>query len=84
MFASGTGTKIIELARRIIRLVERRSQIKMLPPDERGVTRFVANVQRMREMLRLDPPLDPLAHLPDPLPPGLRRYGLEAGALAAG
>jgi UDP-glucose 4-epimerase len=82
--ASGTGTKIIDLARRIVRLVEGRSQIKMLPPDERGVTRFVANVQRMREMLRLDPPLDPLAHLPDLLPPGLRRFGLDAGSLAAG
>ncbi len=62
--ASGTGTKIIDLARRIVRLADGRSQIKVLPRDDRAVTRFVANVDRMRQMLRLEPPLDPLAHLP--------------------
>jgi hypothetical protein len=29
------------------------------------VTRFVANVDRMRQLLDLDPPLDPLANLSD-------------------
>jgi UDP-glucose 4-epimerase len=82
--ASGTGTRIIDLARRIVRLVDGRSQIKILPPDERGVTRFVASVERMREMLRLDPPLDPLAHLPRLLPSPAGGGSPEANALAAG
>ncbi len=63
--ASGTGTKIIDLARRIGRLVDGRARIKVLPRDDRSVTRFVANVDRMRQMLHLEPPLDPLTHLPD-------------------
>jgi hypothetical protein len=54
-----------------VRLAEGRSQIKALAPDERGVTRFVANVERMRQMLRLEPPLDPLASLPLLLPSAL-------------
>lgn len=61
--ASGTGTKIIDLARRIARLADGHSQVKVLPRDDRAVTRFVANVDRMRQMLRLEPPLDPLVHL---------------------
>jgi hypothetical protein len=27
------------------------------------VTRYVANVERMRQLLKIEPPLDPLAHL---------------------
>jgi nucleoside-diphosphate-sugar epimerase len=76
--ASGTGTRILDLARRIVRLTDGRSRIAVLPPDERGVTRFVANVDRMRQLLRLEPPLDPLANLPHLLP------APAAAALAAG
>ena len=78
--ASGTGTRILDLARRIVRLAEGRSQIKVLAPDERGVTRFVANVERMRQMLRLEPPLDPLSNLPLLLPTALA----AAAAASAG
>jgi UDP-glucose 4-epimerase len=66
--ASGTGTRVIDLARRIVRLVESRAQITVLAPDTKSVTRFVANVDRMRQMLHLEPPLDPLAELPRLLP----------------
>jgi UDP-glucose 4-epimerase len=66
--ASGTGTKAVDAARRIARLADKHSQITLLPSEAR-VSRFVANVDRMRQMLRLDPPLDPLAHLPSLLTP---------------
>ncbi|HEX2034103.1 MAG TPA: NAD-dependent epimerase/dehydratase family protein, partial [Chloroflexota bacterium] len=62
--ASGTGTRILDLARRIARLAQTQASIKLLPEPEIGVTRFVANVDRMRQLLRIEPPLDPLAFLP--------------------
>ncbi|MGH2369810.1 MAG: SDR family NAD(P)-dependent oxidoreductase [Chloroflexota bacterium] len=66
--ASGTGTRILDLARRIARLAQCQPRIKLLPEAEVGATRFVANVERMRQMLRIEPPLDPFAHLPSLLP----------------
>jgi UDP-glucose 4-epimerase len=62
--ASGTGTKIIDLARRISRLTGGHGQLKILPARPVEVTRFVASVDRMREILGIEPPLDPLVHLP--------------------
>jgi UDP-glucose 4-epimerase len=62
--ASGTGTRIIDLARRIARLTNAHGQIKLLPAHPVEITRFVANVARMQQMLEIEPPLDPLAHLP--------------------
>jgi hypothetical protein len=32
------------------------------------VTRFVANIDRMRQMLDIEPPLDPLNYLPALMP----------------
>ena len=61
---SGTGTRIVDLARRITRLTGGRGQLKMLPARPVEVTRFVASVDRMREILGIEPPLDPLVHLP--------------------
>ncbi len=61
--ASGTGTKIVDLARRIARLTGGHGQLKVLPARPVEVTRFVANVDRMREILGMEPPLDPLSHL---------------------
>jgi UDP-glucose 4-epimerase len=61
--ASGTGTKIVDLARRISRLTGGHGQLKLLPARPVEVTRFVASVDRMREILGIEPPLDPLAHL---------------------
>jgi hypothetical protein len=41
----------------------------MLPADQPAtVTRFVASVERMRHLLQIDPPLDPLLHLHSLLP----------------
>ncbi len=61
--ASGTGTKIVDLARRITRLTGGHGQMKLLPARPVEVTRFVASVDRMREILGIEPPLDPLAQL---------------------
>ena len=61
--ASGTGTKIVDLARRISRVTGGHGQLKLLPARPVEVTRFVASVDRMREILGIEPPLDPLAHL---------------------
>jgi UDP-glucose 4-epimerase len=62
--ASGTGTRIIDVARRIARMFPSQPSITQLPALDVGATRFVANVERMRQLLRLEPPLDPLAYLP--------------------
>jgi nucleoside-diphosphate-sugar epimerase len=62
--ASGTGTRIVDLARRIAHLAGGRARIRLLPARPLEVTRFVANVDRMRQILKVEPPLDPLAHLP--------------------
>jgi UDP-glucose 4-epimerase len=60
---SGTGTRIIDLARRISRLTEGQHKIKFQPARPMDVTRFIANVERMREILKIEPPLDPLGNL---------------------
>jgi UDP-glucose 4-epimerase len=62
---SGTGTRIVDLARRIGRLVDTHAHLNLQPARKVEVTRFVANVERMRQILKLEPPLDPLAHLVD-------------------
>jgi UDP-glucose 4-epimerase len=61
--ASGTGTRIVDLARRIARLVEGRPKIQLQPARSMEVTRFIANIERMRQVLCVEPPLDPLSHL---------------------
>ncbi len=61
---SGTGTRIVDLARRIARLTGAHGELKVLPARPVEVTRFVASVDRMREILGIEPPLDPLVHLP--------------------
>jgi hypothetical protein len=61
---SGTGTRIIDLARRICRLAGARGRVSLLPARPVEVTRFVANVDRMRHLLNVETPLDPLAYLP--------------------
>ncbi|MDQ6671974.1 MAG: NAD-dependent epimerase/dehydratase family protein [Chloroflexota bacterium] len=61
---SGTGTRIVDLARRIARLGCGQPRLRLLPARPMDVTRFVANVDRMRQILGLEPALDPLANLP--------------------
>jgi UDP-glucose 4-epimerase len=65
---SGTGTRILDLARRIARLAECQPKIQLEPARPMEVTRLIASVDRMREILLLDPPLDPLANLTELLP----------------
>jgi nucleoside-diphosphate-sugar epimerase len=62
---SGTGTRIIDLARRIGRLVECQPKIQLEPARHMEVTRYIANVERMRRILLLEPLLDPLGNLAD-------------------
>jgi len=61
---SGQGTAILDLARRILALIDTRSQIVLRPARSLEVVRFVAQVDRMRALLGLEPPADPLAYLP--------------------
>ena len=66
--ASGTGTRVVDVARRIAHLAGSQSPIRILPARPAEVRRFVANVERMRQLLAIEPPLDPLAHLPRLIP----------------
>jgi UDP-glucose 4-epimerase len=61
---SGTGTRIVDLARRIVRLAGGPSRVRLMPARPVEVTRYIANVERMRQLLRVEPPLDPLDNLP--------------------
>jgi nucleoside-diphosphate-sugar epimerase len=61
---SGTGTRIVDLARRILRLADRQGHVALQPARSMEVTRYIASVERMQQLLKIDPPLDPLAHLP--------------------
>jgi UDP-glucose 4-epimerase len=72
---SGTGTRIIDLARRIGRLACGQPRIRLQPARTMEVTRFVANIDRMRQMLGIEPPLDPLMYLPRLLPAPLGTSG---------
>jgi UDP-glucose 4-epimerase len=60
---SGTGTAITDLAGRIIAVTETSSSVALLPAREEEVVRFVADTTRMRTVLGLTPPADPLGHL---------------------
>lgn len=62
--ASGTGTKIMDLARRIGQLAGRPTEIRVVPARSIEVTRFIGSAERMTELLGLVPPTDPLARLP--------------------
>ena len=58
---SGSATTILSLADHIISLTDSRSVVNIVPPRGPEVSRFCADVTRMRELLRLAPPADPLA-----------------------
>jgi UDP-glucose 4-epimerase len=60
---TGVGTSILELASRILEVTGSRSGIARVPARGAEVTRFVADIMRMRA-LGLKPDADPLAHLP--------------------
>jgi len=62
---SGTGTRIVDLARRIRLMAGSHSQIQLVPARAVEVVQYVARVDRMRQLLRLEPTSDPLANLSD-------------------
>ena len=60
---SGVGTPLRDLADRIARLPSREVGLRVAPARSIEVTRFVADVARMRDLLDLAPPADPLEGL---------------------
>jgi nucleoside-diphosphate-sugar epimerase len=61
---SGMGTSLMALAGRVRGLPGVAIGARILPARSVEVTRFVADVTRMRELLTLEPPSDPLEMLP--------------------
>jgi len=61
---SGSGTTLRELAGRVRALPGVDVVLRVEPARAVEVTRFVADVARMRDVLGLEPPADPLASLP--------------------
>jgi UDP-glucose 4-epimerase len=62
--ASGVPTTILELARRLTIECQSDSRVELTAARCIEVTRFVGDVTRMRSVLGLEPPHDPLAGLP--------------------
>lgn len=60
---SGTGTPLLGLAERVAALSGRRSGIIVEPARSAEVVRFVADTRRMRSVLGIEPPADPLGEL---------------------
>ncbi len=60
---SGTGTRLPDLARRIVQLTGSRSSVWRLPARGAEVIRFVADAGKMRCLLGVTPDDDPLVHL---------------------
>jgi UDP-glucose 4-epimerase len=64
---SGKGVTIAELARRIVRLSNSSSPVRILPERVQEVGRFVADITRGRRLLGLNEPEDSLWGLPQTL-----------------
>ncbi len=65
---SGVGTPIRDLAARILDVTGSSSTVQVSPARQAEVMRFVADVARMRTLLGLTPPDDPLVYLPRLMP----------------
>jgi UDP-glucose 4-epimerase len=63
----GTGTPIKDLASRILDVTGSGSSLNIAPARAAEVTCFTADVTRMRDLLGLEPPADPLMYLPEML-----------------
>jgi UDP-glucose 4-epimerase len=57
---SGKGTKIVDLARRIVDLSHSTSEIDVVEEREQEVGRFVADISRAKRLLKIPEPDDPL------------------------
>lgn len=64
---SGTGTAILDLARRIGEITGSDAGVRLISANECEVVRFVAGVSRMRA-LGIEPPADPLCDLGEVIP----------------
>jgi UDP-glucose 4-epimerase len=69
--ASGTATRILDLARRMARMAGTRSKVTLLPARSQEVVRYVGSVERMCEILGVQPLRDPLAYLDQLMPVAL-------------
>jgi UDP-glucose 4-epimerase len=69
--ASGTGTPLLSMARRIARIARNSSRITMLPRGSSQDRQFIASIDRMREILKVEPLTDPLLHLEELVGPRL-------------
>lgn len=67
--ASGTGTKILDLARRIGQLVGRSTEVRVVAHRPIEVTRFIGDPSRMSQLLGIRPAADPLAQLSEMIRP---------------
>ena len=65
---SGTGVRHVDVARRVVAAAGCSSHVRSLPATDLRPLRFVADVRRMRDLLKIEPPLDPLAQLESLLP----------------
>jgi UDP-glucose 4-epimerase len=61
--AGGTGTKVRDLARRIVGLSGSAAHIRTEPQRPNEVSRFVGETDRMTQLLGVTPATDPLSHL---------------------
>lgn len=61
--ANGTGTKILDLARRVMHLSGSPGEVHVLPRRSIEVTRFIGSTDRMSQFLGVAPATDPLGHL---------------------
>jgi UDP-glucose 4-epimerase len=61
--ASGRGTPIVALAEQILALTGSRSALRIVPPRDAEVRRFVADTTRMQRWLGIEPPAEPLRDL---------------------
>jgi len=65
---SGTGTKLMDLARRIRLVSGGRGQIQVVPARAVEVVQFIARIDRMRQLLHIEPLPDSLLHLDQLVP----------------
>ena len=57
---AGSGTRILDLAARILELTGSRAELAIHPARGAEVVRFVADITRMRDLLGVEPPADAL------------------------
>ncbi len=62
--ATGRGTTLVQLAAYILTETESNSQLVTEPARDIEVTKFVADVTKMRASLRIEPPINPLCGIP--------------------